>query len=226
MKYLYLLSILSLFCLNKASAQNNRPFNMKDYRMTELSSNLINKIIQDSNGYIWVATDYGLNKFDGIKYTQYLHLEKDSTSLLSNNVKTLMIDKKGILWIGSNKGIQYYNSLENSFKTISFPENLSPHVSNIIELHDGQMWVTTAGSGTFSINRDNLTAEPLGEVTRLTGDFIAYIYQDKEKYIWFGINDKGLIQMNPATKKRKDLQLRIFPLILSFVCLKMITIDY
>ena len=98
MKYVYLLSILSFFCLSKLSAQHNRPFTMKDYRMTELSSNLINKIIQDSNGYIWVATDYGLNKFDGIKYTQYLHLEKDSTSLLSNNVKTLMIDKKGILW--------------------------------------------------------------------------------------------------------------------------------
>lgn len=203
MKYVYLLSILSFFCLSKLSAQHNRPFTMKDYRMTELSSNLINKIIQDSNGYIWVATDYGLNKFDGIKYTQYLHLEEDSTSLLSNNVKTLMIDKNGILWIGTNKGIQCYNSLENSFKTISFPENLSLHVSNIIELHDGQMWVTTAGSGVFSINRDNLTAEPLVEVTRLTGDFIAYVYQDKEKYIWFGINDKGLIQMNPVTKKTK-----------------------
>lgn len=204
MKYLYLLSILSLFCLSRVSAQDIRSYNMKDYRMTELSSNLINKIIQDSNGYIWVATDYGLNKFDGIKFTQYLHLEEDSTSLLSNNVKTFMIDKDNVLWIGSNKGIQCYNSLEDSFKTIVFPENLYPHVSNIIELHDGQMWVTTAGSGVFSINKDNLTATFLDKITKLTGNFIAYMYQDKQNYIWFGINDRGLIQMNPLTKKTRE----------------------
>ncbi|WP_303884937.1 ligand-binding sensor domain-containing protein, partial [Dysgonomonas mossii] len=184
---------------------------MKDYRMTELSSNLINKIIQDSSGYIWVATDYGLNKYDGIKFTQYLHIEGDSTSLLSNNVKTLMIDKNGILWIGTNKGIQCYNSLENSFKTIIFPENLYLHVSNIIELRDGQMWVTTAGTGVFSIDKDNLRAKPLDEITRLTDDFIAYMYQDKQNYIWFGINDKGLIQMNPITKKTKQFTIPDIP---------------
>lgn len=201
MKYLCLLLILPFLYIGKVSAQNTHLYSTKDYRMAELSSNLINKIVQDSNGYIWIATDYGLNKFDGVRFTQYLHVDEDNTSLLSNNVRTLTIDKNNVLWIGSNKGLQYYNSEENSFKTITFPSDLFPHVSNIIHLHNGEIWVTTAGEGIFSINKDDLTATYLDEITQLTDDFVAYLYQDKQDYIWFGINGKGLIKMDISTKK-------------------------
>jgi ligand-binding sensor domain-containing protein len=49
-----------------------------------LSSSLINHLLQDDRGYVWIATEYGLNRFDGIQFTTYYHNEKDSTSLTSN----------------------------------------------------------------------------------------------------------------------------------------------
>ena len=36
-----------------------------------LSSSLINQIFQDQQGFVWVATEYGLNKFDGLRFTNY-----------------------------------------------------------------------------------------------------------------------------------------------------------
>ena len=39
-----------------------------------LSSSLINQIFQDQQGFVWVATEYGLNKFDGLRFTNYRHV--------------------------------------------------------------------------------------------------------------------------------------------------------
>ena len=49
----------------------------------KLSSSLINCVVQDKYGYIWVGTEYGLSKFDGYRFTNYLHDEKDTTSITS-----------------------------------------------------------------------------------------------------------------------------------------------
>ena len=50
----------------------------------KLSSSLINCIVQDKYGYIWVGTEYGLSKFDGYRFTNYLHNEEDTTSITDN----------------------------------------------------------------------------------------------------------------------------------------------
>lgn len=46
-----------------------------------LSSSLINQIFQDKQGFVWVATEYGLNKFDGLRFTNYRHVSADSSSI-------------------------------------------------------------------------------------------------------------------------------------------------
>lgn len=71
---------------------------------------LLLSICQDKDGFIWIGTDYGLNKFNGIQFTHYYNSQRDSTSLLDNSVKTLMLDKEGTLWVGSVSGLQYYGA--------------------------------------------------------------------------------------------------------------------
>ena len=43
------------------------------YTSEKLSSNQITHICQDKDGYIWIGTEYGLNKYDGYRFTNYLH---------------------------------------------------------------------------------------------------------------------------------------------------------
>ena len=81
----------------------------------ELSSSLINKIFQDRNGMIWIATEDGLNRYDGAKFTIYKHKAGDEHSLAHNYVRTLAEDSKGHLLIGTYNGIQMYNPATDNF---------------------------------------------------------------------------------------------------------------
>lgn len=64
------------------------------YDSKQLTCDLITSICQDKDGFIWIGTDYGLNKFNGIQFTHYYNNPKDSTSLSDNSVKALMLDNE------------------------------------------------------------------------------------------------------------------------------------
>ena len=66
----------------------------------ELSSSLINKIYQDRNGMIWIATEDGLNRYDGAKFITYKHDPENEYSLCHNYVRVLYEDSKGRLFVG------------------------------------------------------------------------------------------------------------------------------
>lgn len=75
----------------------------------DLSSSLIQKVLYDSRGFLWVATEDGLNRFDGSRFTVYRNIPGDSTSLADNFVNVLFEDDKGNLLVGTYQGVQVYN---------------------------------------------------------------------------------------------------------------------
>ena len=70
----------------------------------ELSSRQLSAFAEDSRGYIWIATQRGVNRFDGHNYLQF-HLPTDTLSWKSNNVVSLAADNKDNLWIGTLYGL-------------------------------------------------------------------------------------------------------------------------
>ena len=75
----FLLLILSFFFISIKS-QTSVVYTTGDH----ISSSLINKIYQDKSGFIWIATEYGLNRFDGNRFTLYTHDDNDTTSICTN----------------------------------------------------------------------------------------------------------------------------------------------
>ncbi|RYY10573.1 MAG: histidine kinase, partial [Chitinophagaceae bacterium] len=69
-----------------------------------LSINNATSIIQDKNGFIWIGTRDGLNKYDGYKFTVYRSNPEDSSSISANFVWTMMEDRDGNIWIGTVAG--------------------------------------------------------------------------------------------------------------------------
>lgn len=68
----------------------------------ELSSSLINQIFQDERGFIWIATEYGLNKFDGLRFSNYKHISGDSTSIkITTCARFLKTMSKTCWWAAS-----------------------------------------------------------------------------------------------------------------------------
>ena len=92
------------------------------YTSEKLSSNLITCICQDKTGYIWIGTEYGLNRYDGYRFTNYLHDANDASSLLSNNITSLFLDNKGNLWVGTGIGLVRYDEATGRFERIVLPD--------------------------------------------------------------------------------------------------------
>ena len=95
--FTFLLLLFSLLC----NGQSPKLFTTDK----ELSSSLINQIYQDRNGFIWIATEDGLNRYDGAKFTIYKHEPNNEHSLAHNFVRTVFEDSKGHLLIGTYIGI-------------------------------------------------------------------------------------------------------------------------
>lgn len=70
-----------------------------------LSQNLISALCQDRQGFIWVGTKDGLNRFDGYRFRVFQHDPFDSTTISDNNVRCILEDKRGWLWIGTTNGL-------------------------------------------------------------------------------------------------------------------------
>ena len=159
----------------------------------KLSSSLINCIVQDKYGYIWVGTEYGLSKFDGYRFTNYLHNEEDTTSITDNIISDLLVDKKGNLWIGSAKGLMRYNYETNDFARLQFPDGRKPRIYSMVESHNGDILLGTAGYGLYSVKdrntrkgTDNLfTIRQERQYAERDSDvFFTHIYEDKHHYLW------------------------------------------
>ena len=65
-----------------------------------LSASGVTAIVQDESGFIWLATQNGLNRFDGYTFKVYTHNPQDPDSLASSNLRTLLVED-GRLWIGA-----------------------------------------------------------------------------------------------------------------------------
>ncbi len=161
----------------------------------ELSNSLINKVYQDSRGFVWIATEDGLNKFDGNKFVIYRQKSTVPDNLLNNYVKTVFEDSQDRFWVGCINGIQLYNRSTDSFHTFPIYHKelqLYPQVAaNIIERKDKEIWMGTYGQGIVTLQGDRfVTKDDLNEKTH--SYFIHFIYEDSQQNLWIATEDKGL----------------------------------
>ena len=119
------------------------------------SSGLINDVCQDSHGYIWIATENGLNKFDGYRFTSYYHHPDDSTTLSSNIVVKLYCDRLGRLWVGTRMGLSRYDYTTDQFERYPFNEE-EARVTAMLERKDGEFLIGTSGRGLYTLNQGRI----------------------------------------------------------------------
>lgn len=159
-----------------------------------LSSRSVNAIIQDKQGFIWVGTDNGLNKYDGENITVFRNISNDSTSLCNNWVSSLCVDTMGSLWIGTNDGLNKYDQATNSFlryvHNANDPSTLSNNsIQSIFEDKNGALWIGTS-YGLNKFDRNTKTSErifPIPHDSVNSGNnFVGAIYEDSKGDLWIG----------------------------------------
>ena len=138
--YLVFLLLVSFF-LNAQTIQTTT-FSVED----GLSQSNINCILQDSRDFLWVATQDGLNRYDGYDFKTYKHNPANQNSISNNFINHLIEDKRGNLWIATNKGLNKFNPLTENFTTFyqsdtnSIPQN---QVFHLYEDSEGFIWIKT-----------------------------------------------------------------------------------
>jgi ligand-binding sensor domain-containing protein len=92
-------------------------------------------ICQDNYRQLWIATEGGISKFDGRKFTGYTVQE----GLTANKVNILLCDKKGNIWAGTNYGISIFNG--RSFTTIKLTNSAFNNITSIVQMPDESVYV-------------------------------------------------------------------------------------
>jgi len=148
------------------------------------SSGLINDVCQDKYGYIWIATENGLNKFDGYRFTTYLSHPDDSTSLSSNIVTCLYCDRMGQLWVGSRIGLSRYDYATDRFIQYTFPTQPNPRVISFLERKRGDFLIGTSGRGLYTLSANKLQKVDDGYTTESGNWYFNQMLEDSRGRFW------------------------------------------
>ncbi len=195
MKRYFLTYILLIISTLHATAQAGRFYTPDG----ELSNSLVNHVYQDKKGFVWIATEDGLNRFDGSKFTVYRHSADDPASMPDNYVRSVLEDNKGNFWVGSMNGLSRYDRATDSFRRIEMWRQgrlVNPHVKCIIETIAGEIWIATSGMGLFVV-RDG-SAETILEAD-LTSNYLEWLLEDSRGRMWIATEDSGMNMYDPAT---------------------------
>ncbi len=118
-----------------------------------ISLNLVYTMIEDSRGFIWFGTMYGLVKYDGERFTVYRHDPDNPASISFDDVTALLEDRRGNIWIGTwGGGLNKLNPFTEKFERFVYdpakPKGISENIVwSIAEDKSGSIWISTENSG-------------------------------------------------------------------------------
>jgi len=181
--------VILLFCCATLHAQLFQP-EFQHLTSTEgLSDYTIYTIEQDQQGFIWMGTRNGLNRYDGYAVKTYYHEPGDSTSLKSNIVFKLFCDRSGVLWVGNDLGLCIYNKRDDHFQQINLHETDKSKVSihSICQDENGAIWIGMSGGlkkWDPDINKISTITLQIDSTTKSTQSNIDNLVADQHGNLW------------------------------------------
>ena len=179
--------IFSLFCSN-AWAQMGKLFNADN----QLSSNFANYVYQDRDGFIWVSTRNGLNRYDGYQF-RIFRKEDEDCGLNSNYINSITQSHDGTIFVGSHNSIQAYDGSRFNDVELKDVDGKTIHafINYLVETKAGDLLACTSGYGILRLNAKERTgkADPA-----LSGNqnYVRYLLEDRTGRYWILTEDHGL----------------------------------
>jgi signal transduction histidine kinase/ligand-binding sensor domain-containing protein/DNA-binding response OmpR family regulator len=207
--------LLLFIMVNKLNAQNIG-IHFTHYNIQNgLIQNQVEYILIDSEGFVWLGTYAGLQRFDGFSFVTYTYNPDDNTTISDNFISTIYEDQTGNLWIGTqSQGLNMFNKeletvhrfrhQKDVYNTLS--SNYLPRGQKVItQDRNGYLWINTE-DGLNKIDISNMTVE------RYVGDFTGQIlYDESEHALWIAAD--RLKKFNIQTKKLQyyDINFKSLP---------------
>ena len=197
-KRLILFVLLTVFAL-PAFAQTSRLYTSE----LGLPNSQINRICQDGRGFLWVCTEGGLLRFDGVNFEEFRHDQNNDLSLPSDSVHDFCEDDRGVKWVGTASGLAVFDSEHSRFDRFDLQDKRQPESRQFIGkliLVPGRtggslLFVITGGSGIYVI--DTAQQKVLDDkrekiYASVPDEHISAAILDTERRLWIVPDKNGL----------------------------------
>lgn len=199
-------SLLAVGLLSQtpASAALQRPIRFERLSLEQgLSQSTVTDVLQDRVGYIWLATEDGLNRYDGVSFKVYRHDPSDPASLPSSFVWAAEEDRAGNLWIATRAGLATWDRATD--RIVPQPAFAGRAIRALqFSAKDNALWIGTRDSGLVRLDIAS------GATTRfvndprdpksLSNDQIYVLLVDSRGALWVG-TDGGLSRLDPGSRE-------------------------
>ena len=157
-------------------------------------SPVVRAVHQTRDGYLWIATEAGLSRFDGVEH--HVFRATNTPALKHSIIRTLYEDAAGALWVGTEHGLARYHA--GTFEAIALPDTA---VAGVAEDAAGSVWIGTASQGLFEYREGRLIAhddEPL-----LREREIQFVFADSLGRVWIGLSRRrGVVRYEKGVFSR------------------------
>lgn len=192
-----LIAILCFLTNLYVEAQMGRHFDADK----QMSSSFTTQIYQDHDGFIWVATRNGLNRYDGYQFRIIKKEKPGSDGMASNYVNCIMQDRHGLFYIGMYGAFQTYDG--EQFQDIKILDlngnNQSGYITCLLERRNGDILVGTSGHGLLRM-ADKHTARQVGGPLKDI-QTVNCMTEDSRQRLWLATEDNGLLRYDNRNVK-------------------------
>jgi ligand-binding sensor domain-containing protein len=169
-------------------------------------SNQVNTTVQDDEGYLWLGTTNGLQRFDGVRFKTYRHHEKDPLSLPVNTVWQLLVDKQKNLWLLLSDGsVGIFDRHSFTFKQVEvkFRGPVSPNtlLKKLVTDEDGNIFYLISGSEVITFNKEANGFSYVYNFFQAKEEWkiTDFVQQPGTSNYWMGIDKGGIAIFNKST---------------------------
>jgi signal transduction histidine kinase/ligand-binding sensor domain-containing protein/DNA-binding response OmpR family regulator len=168
----------------------------------ELSSSLVNCVMQDCDGVMWIGTEDGLNRYDGAKFVTYKHANGRRGTLGTNYVGALFQDRGRHFYVGTRSGLQLYDGATDTFSDIPLFDvgrvRIQTNVSCIMQRRNGEVMVGTSGYGVYKIHFGSKGIEANRLLSSTPDLRLLYtMFEDSHRRLWLSTEDAVLFCLTP-----------------------------
>ena len=153
-----------------------------------LPQNSVYALAQTRDGYLWIGSDDGVVRFDGVRFVSFGLRE----GLRSGPVRALFEDRRGALWIGTlGSGLTRWQN--GQFTTFNMRDGLpADSVTALAEDSKGQLWVGTEAG--LAVWQDGRLAAP-GIAEQFKGRAITALHKSRQGVLWLGVAGAGIFRL-------------------------------
>lgn len=141
-------------------------------------------LAQTADGYLWVGTQDGLARFDGLRFTVFNHRNTDA--LPASFIRALYVDRGGVLWIAAyGGGIAKYG--DGRLERLPPLPGGEREIRAITQTVDGAIWLGTLRGGVYRLDRDQITN--FGQAQGLPDETVHALHGARDGSLWVGTAD-------------------------------------